>query len=101
MPKNSRYTIGSRIENKILDLSELARNTYFISKESMDLKISGVSECIRVLDALKFLVALAWEAKLVGNKQFEEIAGKFDEIGRMLGGWQNGLKNPEKKNRAL
>lgn len=99
--KNSRYTIGSRVENKILDLLELARDAYFINKENHTLKIEKISDCIHILDSLKFLVSVAWEAKIIGNRQFEEIAGKFDEIGRMLGAWRNGLKNPEKKNRAF
>ena len=41
------------------------------------------------------------EAKLISHKQYEEIALKLNEIGRMFGGWRNSLNNPQKKNRRL
>lgn len=98
MQKNARYTIGARIENKFLDLLEFAYITYFSKKEE---KVEKISECIFLLDKLKFLVSVAWEGKLISNRHFEEIAAKLDEIGRIFGGWKNSLLNPEKKNRDL
>lgn len=98
IPKNSRYTIGSRIENKFLDLLESSYLAYFAEKEKEERKIS---ECILVLDTVKFLISIAWEAKLISHSQFEEIAKKLDEVGKMFGGWKKSLGNPEKKNRTL
>jgi len=98
MSKNSRYTIGERIENKFLDLLELTYAIYFTSREN---KISNIPKCILLLDALKFLISVAWAGKLISHKQCEEIALKLDEIGKIFGGWLNSLNNPEKKNRAL
>lgn len=96
--KGARYTIGSRIENKFLNLLDLAYIAYFTEKEK---KTAKISECILVLDTLKFLVSVAWEGKLISNKQYEDIAVKLEESGKMLGGWKNSLTNPEKKNRTL
>ena len=101
IPKSARYTIGARIENKYLDLLELARVAYFTGREETENKIKRISDCIFVLDALKFLVTVAWEAKLLSNKHYENVGLKLEEIGRMLWGWMEGLKNPEKKNRAF
>ena len=98
MSKGARYTIGERIENKFLDLLELGYTAYYTEK---DKKSEKISECILITDALKFLVSVAWEGKLISNKQCEDIALKLDEIGRMFGGWKNSLANPEKKNRTL
>ena len=98
IPKGARYTIGTRIENKFLDLLELAYIAYFSKKEN---KIEKISECIFLLDTLKFIISVAWDAKLISNKQFEEIALKLEEVGRMLWGWKNKLENPEKKNRTF
>lgn len=95
--KGARYTIGARIENKFLDLLELGYIAYFSKKEN---KIEKISECIFLLDTLKFIVSVAWDAKLVSNKQYEEIALKLEEIGRMLWGWKKRIENPEKKNPA-
>lgn len=96
--KSARYTIGARIENKFLDLLEFAYVAYFTEKERKEGKIN---ECILVTDALKFLISVAWEGKLISDRQYEDIAKKLEEIGRMLGGWKKSLGNPEKKNRAF
>jgi len=96
--KGARYTLGARIENTFLDLLELAHAAYFTEKEK---KAEKIAECIFINDTLKFLVSVAWEGKLISDKQCEEIALKLEEIGKMLGGWKKSLENPEKKNRAL
>ena len=98
IPKNARYTIGARIENKFLDLLEIAYIAYFTAKEN---KMEKISECILTLDTLKFIISVAWEGKLISNKNYEEVSVKLDEIGKMLGGWKNSLNNLEKKNRTL
>ncbi|MCL5407440.1 MAG: four helix bundle protein, partial [Patescibacteria group bacterium] len=87
-----------RIENKFLDLLELSYDAYFAQK---DKKLSKISACISILDTLKFLLSVGWEAKIISNKQYEEIALKLDESSKMFGGWKRNLDNPEKKNRAL
>jgi hypothetical protein len=94
--KGARYTIGTRIENKFLDLLELSYTTYFTEKEKKGEKIA---ECVLMLDTLKFLVSVAWEGKLISNAHCEQVALKLEEIGKMLGGWKKSLENPEKKNR--
>ena len=96
--KGSRYTIGSRIENKFLDLLELSYITYFTEKER---KAQKISECILIVDTLKFLVSVAWEGRLISNKQCEDVSLKLKEAGKMFGGWKKNLGNPEKKNRDV
>ena len=98
IPKGARFTIGALIENKFLYLLELLYLAHFAGRENKSQKIT---ECILILDTLKFLVQLSWEAKLISHKQYEEIAIKLDEVGKMLGGWKKSLENPEKKNRDL
>ena len=96
--KGARYTIGQRMENKCLDLLELTYIAYFTEKER---KMEKVTECILLLDTLKFLVSVAWESKLISNTHCESVATKLEEVGKMLGGWKKNLANPEKKNRNL
>lgn len=98
IPKSSRYTLGQRIEAKFLDLLELIYIAYFSPKEE---KPAKVSESILQLDVLKFLITIAWEGKLISQNQFQEIALKLDEVGKMLGGWRKNLDNPDKKNRTV
>ncbi len=96
IPKGARYTIGSRIEIKFLDLLELSYIAYFSER---DKKLDKISQCILTLDLLKFLISVAWEAKLVSHPQFEDIGLKLDEVGKMFGGWRKNLEIPIKKNR--
>jgi len=98
IPRGARYTVGGRIENNFFDLLELSYTAYFTSK---DKKTEKITECILVLDILKLLISVTWEAKLISHKQCEEVATKLEEIGKMLGGWKKSLENPEKKNRTL
>lgn len=96
--KSARYTIGARIENTFLDLLEQAYTAYFSSKEK---KAEKVAECIFTLDILKFFISIAWEGKLISHGQYETLALKLEEAGKMFGGWQKSLANPTKKNRDL
>lgn len=92
IPKSSRYTTGARIENKFLDLLELAYTAYFIEK---DKKTEKISQCIFTLDIIKFLISIAWEGKIISNKHYENISVRLDEIGKMFWGWKQSInKNP-------
>lgn len=44
------------------------------------------------LDTIKFFIQLAWENKLIPNEHYITLSEKFEEIGKMLGGWEKGLK---------
>ena len=95
--KGARYTIGTRIENKFLDLLEFGYAAYFSGNEQ---KVEKIGDCIFLTDTLKFLISTAWEGKLLSHKQFEEVALKLEEIGKILGGWRNNL-HKKKNSRAL
>jgi hypothetical protein len=88
--------MGTRIENKLLDLLETSYIAYYIEKEK---RVEKISQCILILDTLKFLLLVAWEGKVISNKQFEEISTKLNEIGKMLGGWKKSLEIETIKNR--
>lgn len=96
-PKNNRYTIGARIENKFLDLLERSYTTYFIAKEK---KSEKIADCIFTLDILKFLISIAWETKLISHRHYENLALKLDEAGKMFWGWKKNIDQPYKKNPA-
>ena len=95
--KSARYTIGTRIEKVFLDLLEQTYITYYTAPEK---KLEKISECILTLDVLKFLLSIAWEGKVISNKQYEDTAKKLNEVGKMFGGWKNSITNKEKKNRT-
>jgi hypothetical protein len=98
IPKGGRYTIGTRIEQRFLHLIEQSYSAYFTEKEKKPAKIM---DCIHGLDILKYLLHVSWEAKYISHKQYEELAVKLNEVGKMLGGWRKNAENPEKKNRTV
>lgn len=77
---------------------ELSYTTYFTEREK---KAEKITECILILDTLKFLISVAWEGKLVSNNQNQNISLILDEVGKMFGGWKKNLQTPRNKNRAL
>lgn len=90
IPKTARFTLGIRIENKFLDLLELSYIAYFSQKQQ---KAEKISECIFILDVIKFLISISWEAKLISNKHYEKIAVVLGEIGKIYWGWKR--KTPQ------
>lgn len=96
--KGARYTLGTRIENKFLDLLELTYIAYFTEKEQ---KIEKVTQCVLVLDTLKFLISVAWEGRLISNNQCETLSLKLEEVGKMFGGWKKNLETYTKKKPQL
>lgn len=94
IPKGPRYTIGTKIENKFLELLELSYIAYFTQVEK---KFEKVTDCILVLDTLKFFISVAWEGKFISNTQYETIVLKLDEVGKMFGGWVKNIDSLQNK----
>ncbi len=46
---------------------------------------------IRKLDTIKLLMLMLWETKSLDTKKYAMLSGFFDEVGRMLGGWNGQL----------
>jgi hypothetical protein len=88
MVREERFGIGARIDTLLLDLLETLRRASYIDTAN---KPTTLGTAIGILDSLRFFLQLAWEAKLIGNKPYEELAIAVEEIGRMTGGWRKGL----------
>jgi hypothetical protein len=53
------------------------------------------------LNRLRILIRLAHEIRLLSNGQYGEAAVRFDEAGRMLGGWmKSNAVSPEQRAKA-
>ena len=88
MARDERFGIGARIDTLLLDLLETLRKASFADATN---KPSLLGAAIGTTDSLRFFLQIAWETKLIANKQYEELAGAVEEIGRMTGGWRKGL----------
>ena len=84
MQKNSRYTLGEKIDLIFVETIELVFIAGYASKEN---KSARLKEATSKLDLLKFLIQVAWEVGTIGTKQYIIVSEKLDEIGKMLGGW--------------
>ena len=91
-PRLHRASLGRTINELYLDILSLLFTLCYMVKEQ---KILQLAKIIKQLDLLKFFVQLSWEAKLVENKKFNELSEGLAEAGRMLGGLQKKLNNPQ------
>jgi hypothetical protein len=89
MPRTSRYTLGTRIENHFLDLFELIYQSYYTRTEQ---KSKCIIASISKNDFLKYLIQIAWENKQIKDKEYIELSGKLVEVGKILGGWKNNVE---------
>jgi four helix bundle protein len=88
-PKDSKYTLGTKIDSAFLEVIENIIKAGYSDKleKQIFLKKSSVK-----LDLLKFFLQLSWEIKSLDNKKYISLSEKLDEVGRMLGGWIKSLK---------
>ena len=93
LPKTERFNLGQKISQSFIEVLEL---TFTAAYQPPEKKIKLLEQTLSRLDILKFFLQLAWEAKLIPNNQYTEIFNKLNEVGRMLGGWKNGLIKKDK-----
>lgn len=89
-PKANRFTIGSKIDILFLEAIEYA---FLASYNHTAEKQALLNKSISKVDLIKLLLQLSWEIKALDNKKYAVLAGKFAEIGKMLGGWKRQLAN--------
>lgn len=88
-PKTSRYTLGSKIDNLFVQLTELIFYACHLKNEQ---KLAAMEKSSAKLDLLKFFLRIAWEIKSLDNKKYIVLSEQLNEIGKMLGGWLRQLK---------
>jgi hypothetical protein len=45
------------------------------------------------LEVTKFFLQILWDVGALDNQKYILLSEKFDEIGKMLGGWIKGMKS--------
>lgn len=95
MSRDERFGLGARIDTLLLDILETLRKASFVDTAN---KSALLGTAIGIADSLRFYLQIAWENKLIANRQYEELASGVEEIGRMTGGWRKGVlsKTPPK-----
>lgn len=88
-PKDSKYTLGDKIDSLLLEIIELVVSGSYSDKLE---KLIFLKRASFKLDLLKFFLQLAWEIKVLDNKKYILLSERLDEIGKMLGGWIKAIK---------
>jgi hypothetical protein len=83
-PKRSRYTLGEKIENCLLELIELIS---LANIQIQQLREPILHKASAKTELLKLLLRLAYDLKFFTDRQYIELENKTLEIGRMIGGW--------------
>lgn len=83
-PKASRYSLGIRIENTVLDLME---SLYLAQSKRGAPRFLILSKADIQLKMLLSHLRLAQTTHCLNDAGFAELATMSVEIGRMLGGW--------------
>ncbi|WP_235585171.1 diversity-generating retroelement protein Avd [Chlorobium limicola] len=81
-PKSYRFSVAVRIENTMLEFTELVAVANMRSS-----RISLLRQADEGLTRLRFLVRLSYEMGFLNLKSYEFASGEIAELGRMLGGW--------------
>lgn len=84
MPKDSRYTLGIKIDRALLETVELLFSASYVKKE---LKLPYLEKATNRLDLAKFFLQILWEIKAIDQKKYIALSEKLNELGKMIGGW--------------
>jgi hypothetical protein len=83
-PKISRYSLGVRIENTVLEILELA---YLAQSKKGPSRLLILNKADIILRMLFVHLRIAYKIKCLNDASFAELSEKCVEIGKMLGGW--------------
>jgi hypothetical protein len=81
-PRNQRYTLGERIENKLFLLLELLIEAQY-SKD----KIDALKKANLAIEQMRFLFRLCHDLRLINPKTYELSAKYLADVGCQVGGW--------------
>ncbi|MDP3995778.1 MAG: diversity-generating retroelement protein Avd [bacterium] len=81
-PKSQRFVLGQQIENTVLEILKGIIQANQESNRPPYLKQISVD-----LDKLRILIRLSKDLKFISIRQYQFVAEKINEIGKILGGW--------------
>jgi hypothetical protein len=86
-PRSFRFSVGDRTVRLGLDLLQSLVEAAYSSEKSELLQTAN-----RNANGLRYVMRLARDLKLVTIDSYGFAAGRLEEIGRMIGGWQKSLR---------
>lgn len=95
LPRHTKFTLGTRIDNLFADCLELSLVAGYTAKENKSALIQKLSA---KFDALKFFLQILWEIKGLNNQKYSTLSQMLTKTGKMIGGWRNFFKNAPQTN---
>ncbi len=89
LPRLTRYTLGTRVDNLFIDCLELVLVAGYAARGD---KLEILQKLSAKLDSLKFFLRVLWELKALDNKKYMVLSASLNETGKMVGGWLTMLK---------
>jgi len=89
LPRATRYTLGTKIDNYFTNLLELTLVIKYAKRED---KIPTLEQLGKKMDMVKYFVTLLWELKAIDNNKYSQLAIKLGTVGKMLGQLLKNLK---------
>lgn len=89
-PKSQQFMLGRRIEDAGLDVL-----TGLIAANKLRIKKGKLLAVDVEVEKLRLLVRLAFDLRFIAMNKYAQLAGKIDEVGRMLGGWMKWAESGE------
>jgi hypothetical protein len=85
-PKSYRFSVGQRMIDAALDLLLLLVEAAYRRDKRETLRTAGLRT-----NALRFLLRLANDLKLLPPSAYGFATEQLDEVGRMVGGWERSI----------
>jgi hypothetical protein len=95
-PRSQKFVLGDRIEVKLLEVQENCLRAFY-SKEKRQL----LTEANMTLEVARRLVRLSHAMRHLSTHTFGVLAGKMDEVGRMIGGWLRSLGSKDSSHEVV
>ena len=89
-PKHERYSLGEKIETKILEAIEL---TITSNAQPKNFKDGYLMKANAKVEILKILFRLSLDNAFINQNQYIQTEEYLQEAGRMLGGWIKYLRS--------
>jgi hypothetical protein len=90
VPKDFRYSLGTKIDRSLVETAELLFIASYLGKEQ---KLPYLQKANVRLDIAKFFLQILWDVGALDNQKYILLSEKLDEVGRQLGGWIQGMKS--------
>jgi len=81
-PKSFRFSIAVRLENVVLEFTELVAVANMRGN-----KLSALEEADELLTRLRLLFRMSFEMQFINFASYEFGSRQIAELGKMLGGW--------------